>query len=146
MRRLCELFLTCAIISAVITFFYVAGILYTDTFLSIALLIGLFVFAFINIRMLRQCYFDLHSNKNYYLSNLLSYAIFALISIGVYKLCSGIIFTWLFAITKFVKYTDAGNPTIKSMLFFHLIGFLCVLLAPIGMKWIFEDIEDMIEE
>lgn len=141
-RRLCELLLICAIISAIITFFFVAGILYTDTYLSIALLIGLFLFAFINLRMLRQCYFDLHNNKNYYFSNILSYVIFALVSFGVCKLCSGIIFTWLFAVTKFLKYTNAGISTITSMLFFHIIGILSVLLAPIGMKWVVEDIEE----
>ena len=138
-RRFFELMITCAVISAVITCLNIGDILTTEGGLCIALLIGIAVFVLINVRMLRQCYFEFRSNIIYFLVNMSSYLFFAGVTIAVYYLCSKECFTWLFAVTKFAKYLGFDINNLLSLLLFHIIGLLMVTFAPIGMSWIFTD-------
>lgn len=62
-RRFFELLLTSAMISIVITYLHVGEVLVTKASLFAALLAGITVFIFINVRMLRQCFFELRSNS-----------------------------------------------------------------------------------
>lgn len=138
-RRFFELMITCAVISAVITFLNIVNLLTTKSSLCIALLIGLAVFIFINVRMLRQCYFEFRSNVIYFLVNMSAYLFFAGVTIAVYYLGSKEGFTWLFAVTKFAKYWGFDINNLLSLFLFHIIGLLMVTFAPIGMQWIFTD-------
>lgn len=143
-RRFFELMVTCSAISAVITFLNIVDLLTTKSRLCIALLIGLAVFLFINVRMLRQCYFEFRSNVIYFLVNMSAYLLFAGATIAVYCLCSKEWFTWLFAVTKFAKYWGFNINNLLSLFLFHIIGLLTVIFAPTGMSWIF--IDDNAEE
>lgn len=137
-RRTLELLISNAIISLFLTMFNIFGVLETQTQLGFASLLGVSVFLLVNVKLSRDCYFDLRSNYNYYFSNILSYLIFVLIGIFVYMLFPSYIFTCFFSIIKVAKYSRFIVSTFLSMLFFHTIGFLCILFAPIGMGWVFE--------
>ena len=135
-RRFFELMITCAGVSAVITFLHTGDELTTESSLFVALLIGLIVFVAVNVRMLRQCYFDLRSNVIYYFVNISAYLLFICVTIAVYCFGSKESFTWLFAITKFAKYLGLDINNLLSVFIFHMIGLLTVKFATIGMKWI----------
>lgn len=145
-RRTLELLISNIIISLFLTIFNIFGILNTQTHLGFASLLGVAVFMIINIKLSRNCYFDLRSNYNYYFSNILSYLIFVFIGILVYLLFPDYIFTCFFSIIKVAKYSRFIVSTFLSMLYFHTIGFLCILFAPIGMGWVFDMIENNFEE
>lgn len=136
MRRFFELLLTSIILSVTVTWLNTAGILSTKQDLFSGTFIGTAIFVFINIRMLRHCYFDLRSNPRYYLLNLAAYLLFTALGFVIYNFCPDEIYTWIFAITKFVKYIN-NLPTFYSALTFHCIGILTIFLAPLGMRWIF---------
>lgn len=136
-RRIFELMMTCAIASAIITFFNIGGILTTTSSIRIALVIGLAAFVLINVLMLRQFYLDFRNNITYFLVNIVSYLTFVEISLAVYNYCSSELYAWIFSITKFAKYWYFAIDNLLSLFIFHIIGFLATLLAPIGMSWVF---------
>ena len=141
-RRFLELLVTCAVISTVITLLYAMNLLITDFSLRLALITGVVIFILSNVWMLRQCYFEMKSNLIYFLVNISAYLLFAAVCLIIYFLCSKYCFTWMFAITKFVRFSTLGFETFHSVLTFHALGLLMVLLAPIGMGWVFLYDED----
>lgn len=142
-RRFFELLLTNAMISIVITYLHVGEVLVTKASLFAALLAGITVFIFINVRMLRQCFFELRSNSLYFLINISAYAAFVAVSLAVFCFGSKECFTWIFAIAKFARFSYANLANRYSFLLFHIIGILMIFLAPVGMDWVFmqSDIE-----
>ncbi len=136
-RRFLELLFTNTVISIVLTVLNLKKILPGQSSLLFGMLAGIAMFAFINFRMLRRCYFDLTNSFLYYVSNMAAYLLFALGGVFVYFLFSSEIYTWLFAITKFLKCINSDIAIPYSAAIFHLIGFSVIFLAPIGMKWIF---------
>lgn len=141
-QRFFELMITCAGISAAITFLHTCNIITSESQLGICLLFGLAVFIFINVRMLRQCYFELRSNGTYFLVNMSAYLLFTGTAFAVYCLGSKECFTWLFAVTKFAKYSNLNIDNLTSLLVFHIIGLSMMIFAPIGLSWIFKDDDD----
>ncbi len=140
-QRFLEILLSCVIISAGVTTLNVTKLVTTNDALCLWLVIGIIVFVFINIELLRQRYFDWESNFLYFLINISAYILFAIVSIIIY-FCSNEYFTWMFALAKFVQYSNAEIATHYSLLLFHILGLLAVIFAPVGMKWVFEDNED----
>lgn len=137
-RRFFELFITTALSSATITLLYIAGMLESQTAICWGLLSGIIIFCIINIKMLRQCYFELKSRGQYFFINISAYLLFFASSLAIYFLCSDEFFTWTFAITKFAKYTTAEFEPLTSLIFFHIVGLLTVIFAPSKMEWVFE--------
>lgn len=136
-RRFWELFLVNTAISVFLTLLNLGEFLTGQNSLFFGMLIGITVFVTVNFRMLRCCYFDLRNNFLYYTTNIAAYLLFALLSAFVYLLFPSEIYTWLFAVTKFLKYTNTPLAVPYSAAVFHLIGFSVIFLAPIGMRWIF---------
>ena len=136
-RRFLELFCVNAAISAILTVLNVFKVLARQNTLLFGIAVGIVIFAVINSIMLRHCYFDLRNNFLYFTTNIAAYALFALLNALVYLLFSTEVYTWLFAVTKFFKYTSLALSAPLSAAVFHLIGFAVVFLAPIGMGWIF---------
>lgn len=140
--RFFEMLITCALISAIAVVLNITGLFTTMTSVFILALLGALCWFSINLYMLRDCYFDLRDNKSYYVSNYLAYAIFGVCTVVVYLCFSSSVYGWIFAITKFMKYTKLGISTVGATAIFHLLGGIMILLAPIGMKWIFTLEED----
>ncbi len=138
-RRFFELLITNFLISLLIIIANVGEILATKAELSKGLLIGTALFLFINVRMLRNCYFDLEGKSGYYLSNAIAYLLFALLSIFLYFFTTDEIYTWLFALTKFIRYTNFQVSTFISVCTFHIIGIFLIFIAPLGMAEIINE-------
>lgn len=136
-RRFLEMLVTCAFFSAIAVVLNITGVFTTRAAVFTLALVGAVLWIALNVFMLRHCYFDLRDRKTYYIANFAAYAIFGLCTVIVYLCFSSSVYGWIFAITKFLRYTKLGVSTVLSTAVFHLLGGLMILLAPIGMKWIF---------
>lgn len=141
-RRFLELLLPCACVSAIAVVLNVY--LFNSTTMAAFIIgfLGAVAWFALNVHMLRNCYFDLHDKKEYFIANFIAYALFGICTVLVYVCFSGAVYSWIFAIAKFLKYTQLDFTTVQSTAFFHLLGGLMICLAPIGMNWIFEPDED----
>ncbi len=136
-RRFLELFISCALFSAIAVLLNITGLFTTRASVFTIALIGALIWIALNVFMLRNCYFDLRDKKAYYIANFMAYAIFGICTVVVYICFSSPVYGWIFAITKFLKYTKLSVSTVLSTTVFHFLGGLMILLAPVGMKWIF---------
>ena len=134
-RRLAELLLICFLFSALITLLNMSALVVKRYHVVVMILAFVALFAFFNFRNLRKCYFDLRDRKLFFGLNFLSHAIFAAVNVTFFVFASDEIYTWLFAITKCLAFAKVN--IIYSILFFHIIGLICIITAPIGMGWIF---------
>lgn len=132
-RRFAELLGLCIVLSAITTAFYELEIIKTQNALVFWSFLFVAIFIFINVKMMRNCYFDLVGTHGYYIGNYAAYLIFAGVNFIIYKL-NDMIYTWLFAITKFAKYLGPELSTTDSALAFHIIMLTIVAVAPVGMK------------
>lgn len=105
---------------------------------DIALIVAPVGFIVWNIVTLRVCYEGRHARDSYYIINLCAYAIFALVSAGVYFFFHTDVYTWLFVITRFARYSNLDISSPVAIGLFHIILILSIFLAPSGMEWVRE--------
>ena len=86
--------------------------------------------------MLRRCYAFLVNKKCYYIVNCVAYAVFVIINAGAYFLLPTDGYTWIFVVTKFLRYSNLGVSTPVGIALFHTVIVVSVFIAPIGMGWI----------
>lgn len=136
-RRVAELLLPCIVLSLLITFINITGLVVKRN--SVVFMVSAFiaVFTIFNFNNLRKCYFDMRNKKLFYLLNFLSNAIFAGINFAFLVFAKNEIYTWLFSITKVLKFLDVG--VVYSVLLFHSIQLICTVVSTIGMKWVFDE-------
>ena len=136
-KRFTEILGSSILLSAVLSFLCKCNALPDG---SRELVTGLYIaaalFVAINIWMMRACYYVLRDTKIYFVVNYGAYLAFGLITVLVYKLFSSEAYTWLFAITKFARYTNLYLPTAYSAAIFHTVMGIAIFLAPIGMSWV----------
>ncbi|MBQ3038872.1 MAG: hypothetical protein IJD30_06830, partial [Clostridia bacterium] len=77
--------------------------------------------------------------KVYYISNTCAYLLFMAANIAVNVFVPDWLDTWLFLITKFMRFTRFEVSAATSFIIFHSIGFFIIFLAPIRMKYIIEE-------
>lgn len=133
-QRVLELIVLCIAISAIITVLNVIGITKTEILLPRSLLIGTIVFAGINTYLSRECFYHVNNPSRYLKSNISAYFIFAFVNIVSLFLLSQRAYTWLFAITKFIRFAYADASVLVSACSFHLLMLLIIAFAPIGMR------------
>ena len=142
-RRLLEIAGSSVLLSVVISFLCKINALPDG---SRELVIGLYIaaalFLIANIWMMRACYYVLRNTKRYFIVNYGAYFIFGLLTVFAYKLFSAEVYTWLFAITKFARYTNLYLPTVSSAAIFHTVMGIAIFLAPIGMSWVHRSAEE----
>lgn len=132
-RRVQELLLLAMILSVPMTFICIRyGA--SDTNIFMILLTGVIIYMFLQLRFLRQCYFDVYNLSAYYLSNFIASGLFALIHFCGYRFLNNEIYTWLFSITKFARYGEYGMTNLQSVLIFHGIILMLVLLASVDIR------------
>ena len=139
-RRVAELFLASIVLSAITIILNVSELVLKRNHIFIMIMFFAAVFTFINFTNLRNCYFDLRNKKLFYTLNFLSQAIFLGINLFFLIFEKNKIYTWLFAVTKALKFIDIN--IVYSVLIFHLIQMVCIVVSPIGMGWIFEEIAE----
>ena len=105
---------------------------------GVVFMISAFVLAFtiFNFKNLRKCYFDIRNKKLFFMLNFLSNIIFACVNFVVLIFAKNEVYTWLFSITKGLKFLDID--VIYSILLFHFVQLICIIVSPIGMGWIFD--------
>ena len=142
-KRFLEILGSCVLLSVIISFLCKINALPDGSReLVIGLYIAAAVFLVINIWLLRACYYLLRNTKQYFIVNYGAYFAFGLITVLVYKLFSPEAYTWLFAITKFARYTNLYLPTVYSAAIFHMAMGIAIPLAPIGMSWVHRRAEE----
>lgn len=95
-RRFLELFVTNFIVSVALTVLNIEKILSLRGALTFGAVLGIALFLAANVKMQRDCYFDLRDKKLYYFTNISAYIAFALFGFAVYFIGGGTIYTWLF--------------------------------------------------
>ncbi len=135
LRRFGELMVKCFLCSSIITAAFEFDIFPSEKPVMLTFLCaGALVFFIINIIKLRCCYFDLKGQKEYYCANFIAYFFFMLAGlITIY--ISNFAYTWVFGITKFLRFTESGPPKYLSAAIFHAVMLLAIICAPIGMAW-----------
>ncbi len=136
-RRVAELLLTCIVFSFLITILNVTGLMVKRNIVVFMILAFEVAFTILNFKNLRKCYFDIRNKKLFFMLNFLSHAIFAGVNFIFLLFAKNEVYTWLFSITKGLKYIDV--ELIYSVLLFHFIQLICIIVSTIGMEWIFDE-------
>ncbi len=141
-RRLRELMLSCFVLSLVAMVLNIMNVIETAYGLMILLSIFSLFFWVVNIRQMRDCYYDLKGDKSHFKLNLIAYLIFicvnALLFLFVYFTrgeLSQYVYTGIFALTKLFKYLPPYiNSNFMSAAVFHIVGIILVFVAPMGIR------------
>ena len=139
-RRVAELLLPSVFSSAVITLLNITGIVAKRTSLLVMISVFVLVFTVLNLRNLRNCYYDICNKKLFFILNFSAYAIFAAINFAVLAFAKSEVYAWVFSITKGLRFLYVD--IIYSVLLFHFIQLMCIIGATIGMEWIFDEKEE----
>ena len=138
-RRVIHLVLGCVVISSLIAILCITGIFPDGSGILLGgMSAGVVLYIFFNVKMMRRVFFLVRKRRLYYVINFGAYFVFGLINLCVYKLCSNYVFAWLFAITKFLRYTNLSLSIPSAVTVFHFIMTLAALCAPVGMEWMYE--------
>ena len=112
---------------------------------------GAIVFWVVNTILLRRCRFALPDRKTYLTANYIAFGAFVLFSLIFLVLVDSETYTWLFAITKFLKYSniqlgasfmfgdEAMTDTFFASMIFHAITAFVIWAAPAGMEEMLSD-------
>ena len=131
LKRYAELVLTSSAISTIISMLNLVGFFRSASMLAIILTLGVVIFTYANFRMQRQCGIDIVGKRMYFLVNGGAYVMFVLTSFVVLSM-NNIVFTFLFAISKFLRYSNMNLSVIASFGIFHLVGIFNMIIAQIG--------------
>ena len=138
-RRTMHLLGGCVLISAILALLCILGALPDGSgMLFTGMLLGLAVYIAYNVKMMRRVYFLVRAKRIYFLINLSAHFVFGLINLCTYKIFSSYVFAWLFALTKVARYTNLNLSTPCAVTVFHALMTIAMLLAPMGMEWMYE--------
>ena len=144
-RRLFDYFVVCTILSVLMVLLNHSEIVEETKIVKVMMFLGAILFIIENIRMLRGCYYALKNDKVYLIVNISVYIVFALITYAFYWLAPKIIFTWLFAVTRFGEFVFEPMKTSISIAIFHIIQLIIIFIAPTGMNWVFKEVYENFE-
>lgn len=105
---------------------------------KVLVIINILFIAFNVIRM-RQCFFEMRDRVLFYIINYAAYAVFIAINIGLLARLTPERYTWFFAAEK--RWSTACSFSISnyaSAVMSHFIMLVAIMLAPLGMSWVFE--------
>ena len=130
-KRYFELFIASTIISTIISLLNLVGFFRSSSQLAMILTLGVVIFTYANYRMQRQSGIDIAGKTTYFLVNGVAYLTFIITSF-VALWFNNVVFTFLFAITKFLRYSNFNLSVIASFGIFHIIGIFNMIVAQIG--------------
>ena len=138
-RRTMHLLIGCVLISAILALLCTIGILPDGSgVLFSGMLLGLALYILYNVKMMRRVYFIVRKKSIYFLINISAYFIFGLINLCSYKIFSSYVFAWIFSLTKVARYTNLNLSTPYAVAVFHFLMTMAILMAPLGMEWMYE--------
>ena len=138
--KLFELLLLCTVLSSVATVLNLFGVIIARY--QVLLLLGSLCLLFLiaNIVSVKNLYHDVvHNIFLCYRLNFISYFLFGMINVYVYLFLPNTVYTWMFAITKFMRYTPLAFSAVHSAVVFHILNAIVILVTPLIMRWIFTD-------
>ena len=133
-RRFLEFFFWEVLLSVVVTALATAEGNTSRVVLVGISFIGVFVYAVINVLFQRWCCLDLADKKLYYKTNYTAYFIFVLVNMICLGILDNVSYTWMFAITKGVRYLYVVVPVSVSALLFHIVMLYLIYISPYGME------------
>ena len=137
-KRLRVMLVECIALSIVVSLLCAMDILPDGSNkLTIGLYCAAMLFFVMNFFHMRRYYKKLANKRKYYISNLSACIAFAIISFVANIVLPGQLFAGVFSVTKVFRGTMFNFTTYQSMLLFNCTMIICVLLATIGMKWVF---------
>ncbi len=135
--RFVEMFIGSVVMSSIVCFICVFGLLTADSWTRNATLTALpIIYIVWNFRILRRCYFEMFDDKQYYITNLFATGAFIAISMFAFILLPRKSYSWLFLVTGLGSFLNVNIPSTIAILTFHSILFVSIFLAPIGLGWI----------
>ena len=93
-------------LSVMITVLSLSGVFTTQQQIFHSTAVGGIIYALVNIFRMRINFYEQTRIYRYFYYNLVGYAIFAVISLAVYFLADGTVYTWLFALLKIFRYYE----------------------------------------
>jgi len=137
LRRTLELFGASVVLSVLAVLLNLSKVAFLPKNIIVILIIADLIFFIYHLSKLKDCYYEVHSNMIYYVSNYLAYGIFATVNLVLCAYNKTMISTFIFAVTKSFIYLSSDISTMESSIVFHVIMLFIIGLAPIGMSWIF---------
>lgn len=136
-RRFCEVLLCCMFLSAILTVFCSGMIMEVNSrkcfvWSSVAV----FVYFVANVVMLNGCCKRIKDMRKYFICGYLPYAAFALLTFILFKYANKEFYTWFFSITKFAQFSEIIKTTHTSIVLFHLVMCVAVVVAPINVTYV----------
>ena len=136
-RRFSELLLMDMFLSAILTV-VCSGMLFEVNqrkcfvWSSIAVLI----YFIVNVIMLNGSCRKIRDTKKYFVCSYAAYALFAVLTFILFGFANKEFYTWFFSITKFAQFSEVVRSTHTSIILFHLIMCVAVLVAPINVTYV----------
>ncbi len=147
--RFAELTLSSAVLSASASALFCMNSFKSNVLnISIVLLCVCVLFVIFNLICMRKCFWEIGNYGIFYVTAFVSYALFAVLGLGVYTVFGPRLHMWIFGVSKVVTAMSSYKiPTLYSMAFFHLLMIATILLSPIGIRPdIREEAEGALEE
>lgn len=139
-QRIFELLLLSIGLSAICTVLNVFGVITLRYQVLLLLFFFSLFFLICNIISVKNSYFEFfHNIRLCYNINLTAYVIFGMINASVYLIFPKTVYTWMFSIMKFMRYSPFALSTVYSAVVFHFLNLLAILITPLVLKWIFTD-------
>lgn len=141
--------LSCFLLSVVATVLNVMNVIETSYGIMVVLVAFSLFFWLVNLRYMRDCYYDLKGDKSHLKLNLIAYMLFILVNACLFLFVyftkeefSKYVYTGIFAITKVFRYVPPYiNSNFISAAIFHIVGIALVFLSPVGIR-IVEDYKE----
>ena len=135
--RFFEMLFGSVILSSIVCFFCIKGIIPGEGLLRNGILTALpIIYIIWNFKSLSSCYFELCDDKKYYVINLIATASFFLTSICSFLLLPRVSYSWLFLVTGLGSFLNFVVRAQIAILSFHAILTISIFLAPIGLGWV----------
>lgn len=90
-------------------------------------------YAVAQVLLMRYCCYMLADMNRYFLSNLLAYIAFVIISVLCLRLMPSELFTYFFGITKVFRYIGFRVSAKVSLIIFHFVTVVLIFASPIHM-------------
>lgn len=101
---------------------------------DILLLLGPIIYLVWNTFKLRDCFYFLQKKSAYLLINICAQAVFLAANILVYITLPNEVYSWLFIITGFMRFSSLGISAYVSVTLFHIVAAATLFIAIIGTE------------
>lgn len=136
-HRIIEMFAGSVFLSVIICLICISGFAPVASIQrDILLLLGPIIYLAWNTLMLRNSIFFLEKRRDYFLINICAQAVFLAANVIVYTTLPDEVYSWLFIITGFMRFSSLDISAYVSVALFHIIAASTLFVAIIDTGWI----------